>query len=219
MNETLENSRTRAKLIAEMTEELKPVSPVRPLHGAALVGFATLIAGFVSIAYFGFWTGIVSGEASGYFWITNGLLAILGATSTTSLVASAFPRVGARGNAAAWGAAMIGVLPMAGLLSLLSPKIVNEAGPVIWYWECAAYGLIAALLIAGAAIAFLRRGAPVALGRTGWITGIAAGSLGSLAYGITCPVDSLDHVGIVHIAPVAVAAVLGRIVVPPLIRW
>ena len=213
------NSRSREQLIAALTEDLTPVRRVKPVQGAALIGAATLIAGLASIAYFGFWTGMISGEASGYFWITNGLLAVLGAVATAALVATAFPRVGANSNAAMWGAAMIGVLPVAGLLSLLSTVTSKRAEPVLWYWECAAYGLIAGLLVAIASVIFLRRGAPVSMERAGWLTGIAAGALGSLAYGITCPLDTEIHLGIVHIAPVAIAALAGRLVVPRLIRW
>jgi hypothetical protein len=209
----------RADLIAALTEDMEPVRQIKPVHGAALVGAATLVASLLSIAYFGFWTGMVSGEASGYFWIANGSLAVLGAASTAGLVASALPRVGASGNSTIWGAAMIGVLPVAGLLSFLSTIITRRPETVMWYWECAAYGTIAGLLVMAAAVMFLRRGAPVSIERAGWATGIAAGSLGSLAYGITCPLDTVTHVGIVHIAPVAIAAIAGRLIVPPLIRW
>lgn len=210
---------SRADLIASLTQDITPIRQVKPQHGAIIVGAATLIAGLISIAAFGLWPGLITGRASGYFWITNGLLAVLGAASTAALVASALPRVGARANAPIWGAAMVGVLPFAGLLSVLPAITGSGAVSVTMYWECAAYGMAAGSLIAIAAIAFLRRGAPVSLERAGWMTGIAAGSLGSLAYGITCPLDSLSHVGIIHIVPVAIAAVIGRIAVPPLIRW
>ena len=210
---------SRADLIASLTEDLTPVRQVKPGQGAALIGAATLLAGVISVAIFGFWTGIVSGVASGYFWITNGLLTVLGAASTAAIVASALPRVGAHTNSAIWAAAMIGVLPVAGMLTVLSTVTGRRADPIFWHWGCAVYGTVAGLLVAAAAVAFLRRGAPVSLERAGWLTGIAAGALGSLAYGITCPLDSLNHVGIVHVLPVAVGAVLGRIIVPPLIRW
>lgn len=215
----------REALIASLTDELTPVQRVQARQGVVLIGAATAIASAISIAIFGFWTGMISGDASGYFWITNGLLLLLGATSTTALVASALPRVGARGNAPLWGAAMLGVVPLAAILSLISIESAHThepgtlAEPIIWAWDCAAFGSIAGLLVTGAAIMFLRRGAPVSLERAGWITGIAAGSLGSLAYGITCPLDTVTHVGIVHIAPVVISAVLGRLVVPSLIRW
>lgn len=53
----------------------------------------------------------------------------------------------------------------------------------------------------------------------GFYTGVAAGALGSLAYGLSCPFDAIGHLGIWHVAPVAVSAALGRLGVPVLIRW
>ena len=53
----------------------------------------------------------------------------------------------------------------------------------------------------------------------GWLTGLAAGSLGALAYNLTCPLDTVAHVGIWHTVPVLAWAVIGRLAVPSLIRW
>ena len=116
---------------------------------------------------------------------------------------------------------MLAVVPFTALLVIATgaPDQVRSAQAEVAVWQCAAYALLAGSLVAGAAIAVLRRGAPVSLERSGWLTGLAAGALGSIAYGITCPLDGLAHVGIVHVAPVAIAAVIGRLVVPPLIRW
>lgn len=214
---------SREQLIAALAEDMGPVRRIKPAHGAALVAVGTALAAIASIVIFGFWSGMVTGEASGFFWIVNGLLLTLGLASTAALAASALPRVGARGNAPGWAAAMLGVVPVAAILTLFSPGAVHEHSPLVnpalWYWECAAYSLAAGLLVAGAAILFLRRGAPVSLERAGWLTGLAAGSLGALAYGITCPLDSIEHVGLVHVVPVALAALAGRLAVPPLIRW
>jgi hypothetical protein len=166
---------------------------------------------------------MLTGEASGFFWITNGLLLVLGLASTGALVAGALPRVGARGNAPEWSALMLAVVPLAAVLVLASGGAGHEhtslASPTLWYWPCAAASVSAAMLVGVAAVLFLRRGAPVSLERSGWLTGLSAGALGTLAYGITCPLDSLGHVGIVHVLPVAISAVIGRLVVPPLIRW
>lgn len=215
----------RDALIRELTEGITPVRRVTRGQGFALVAFATLAAALAAVAIHDFWMGVVNGEASAMFWITNLLLLLLGAASTSALVASAMPRVGARSSAPLWAAAMLGVVPLAALITLIPAHGPHgaEAGtladPVLWYWECAAYGLTAGLLVAFAAVMFLRRGAPVSLERAGWLTGLAAGALGSVAYGITCPLDTITHVGIVHVAPAAIGALLGRLVVPPLIRW
>lgn len=229
---TMENPQSRSQsrpqsreaLIAALTQDLAPVQRVKPRDGAALIAFATIVAGVASIAVFDFWTGMLTGAASVFFWIVNGLLALVGASATAALVSSALPRVGSRGNAPYWSAAMLAVLPVAAIITLLSVEAGHDHGvslsdPGFWYWECTAYGLVAGALVAVAAVLFLRRGAPVSLERAGWLTGLASGSLGSIAYGITCPLDTVTHVGIWHAAPVAVAALVCRAVVPRLIRW
>ena len=63
----------REDLIAALTDDLTPVKRVKPIEGALLIGFATFVAAIVCIAIFEFWTGLVSGEASTFFWITNGI--------------------------------------------------------------------------------------------------------------------------------------------------
>lgn len=216
---------SREALIAALTDDLVPVRRVNAWEGALLIALATCVAAIGAIVIFEFWNGIVSGEASAIFWIVNGLLLLLGAASTSALASSALPRVGTRTSAPLWGAAMLSVVPAAALITLFSaggPRDAasgTAAAPVMWHWECTAYGVTAGLLVAIASVMFLRRGAPVAIERAGWLTGLAMGALGSVAYGITCPLDTIAHVGVVHVAPVAIGAVLGRLIVPPLIRW
>ena len=211
----------REDLIAAMTEDLTPVKRVKPVEGILLIAFATLVAGIVSIAVYEWWDGLLTGEASGYFLITHGFLLMVGAASTAALVTSNMPRVGARANAPLWGASMLGILPAGAILSLLSGH-GNHAreglnDPVAFM--CTTASLSAAALILVAAVMWLRRGAPVSIERSAWLAGLSAGSLGTLAYGITCPVDTLSHVGLWHVIPVGITVVIGRLVVPPLIRW
>ena len=96
-------------------------------------------------------------------------------------------------------------------------NVMND--PASWYWECGLYGSMAGTLVALASVLYLRRGAPVSIERSGWLTGLAAGSLGALAYNIACPLDTVAHVGFWHTAPVLIWALIGRFAVPPLIRW
>lgn len=219
---------SRDALIAALTDDLTPVQRVNPAHGAWLIAFASLVAAACCIAIFDLWIGQFQGEASAFFWITNGLLLLLGAASTTGLAASALPRVGARGNAPYWSAAMLAMAPVTALITIVSLEANHDhasgvssalADPVNLYWECGLYGTIAGLVVALAAVLFLRRGAPVSLERSGWLTGLAAGSFGALAYNITCPLDSVAHVGVWHTVPVLAWAVIGRLAVPRLIRW
>ena len=216
---TMNTPSSREDLIASLSENMAPVTPVRAEQGGLLIGLATAIAAIASIAGFGFWFGMIEGEASGFFWIVNGLLLLVGTASAIGVVASALPRVGARGDAPLWGAAMLGVVPLAAIIMLLTAEPAGEHAHSLFYWPCAVSSLAAALVVGAAAVLFLRRGAPVSIERAGWLTGLAAGALGSVAYGITCPLDDLAHVGLVHIVPVGIAALVGRLVVPPLIRW
>jgi hypothetical protein len=212
---------TRAALIAALADNTVPVRRVHPAEGAALIALATLTAALAMIALFDFWRGITSGQASPFFWITNSLLLLLGAASTMALVAGALPRVGARPNAPAWTLAMLGVLPLAALIQIAkAPDIHTHSGLADPHaWHCVSAALAAALVVGAAGVLFLRRGAPVAITRQAWLTGLAAGSLGSLAFGMTCPLDGIAHLGIWHTAPVPLAALAARLIVPPLIRW
>lgn len=224
----MEKQANRGDLIAALSEDLTPVARVKPRDGGLLIGFATFVAGLACIAIFEFWDGMFTGEASAFYWITNLLLLVLGAASTSALVSGALPKVGARGSAPYWSAAMLAVVPVAAIITIAAFEANHDHAahaasvfddPATWYWECAAYGSAAGLLIAFAAVMFLRRGAPVSLSRAGWLTGLSSGALGALAYNITCPLDTIAHVGIWHTAPVLIWALAARIVVPPLIRW
>ncbi len=216
-----DSAMSRDDLIASLTEDLTPIRRVRPVEGMVLIAFATIIASVASIAAHEWWDGLLTGDASGYFIITHGLLLVLGAASTAALVSGALPRVGARANAPLWSAIMLGILPLGAIINLLSGngdharEGLNDPAA----YMCTTASLAAGALVLVAAVLWLRRGAPVSLERSGWLAGLAAGSLGTLAYGITCPLDTFSHVGLWHVAPVAIGAVVGRLVVPPLIRW
>ena len=225
---TMEKQQSREALIAAMAADMAPVQRVKPSQGAALIAFAAVVASVCCIAIFEFWTGQITGDASPFFWITNGLLLLLGASSVSGLVSSALPRVGSRGNAPFWSAGMLALAPISAFITVLSWGLNNEHAhhaanvmndPATWYWECGVYGSMAGASVALAAVLFLRRGAPVSLERAGWLTGLAAGSLGALAYNITCPLDTLAHVAFWHTVPVLFWAVAGRLAVPHLIRW
>lgn len=212
---------SREDLIGALTEDLAPVRKLRPVDGIALIAFAAIIASIASIAYHEWWDGLLTGEASGYFLITHGLLLVLGIASTIGVVTSAMPRVGAKADAPLWGAIMLGILPIGAVLSLASGhgnhahEGLNDPVALL----CTMSSLAAGSLVLLAALMWLRRGAPVSIERSAWLAGLAAGSLGTLAYGITCPLDTFSHVGLWHVAPVAIGAVAGRFIVPPLIRW
>ncbi len=212
---------SRENMIAGLAQELEPVRPITTRSGLALLGFATLVAFGVSVFVYDFWFGMLEGQASAFFWVTNGLVLLLGIASASALVAGGSPRIGQRENSPGWSAAMVAILPIAAIIALFTGEAnhLHEGlnDPVALM--CSRASIAAAVLVGFASVMWLRRSAPVAIERSAWLVGIASGALGTFAYGITCPLDTVSHLGLWHVAPIGISAVIGRLVVPPMIRW
>ena len=210
----------RDNLIAGLTEDLAPVRQFNARDGAILVGLAVLATVIGVELVEGLWRGILTGEAAPFFWVTNGLLLVLGLASSGAVIAMGSPSVGSRHDAPKWASAMLAVLPITAALSVM-PHANGGLGLLadpFWY-HCSSSSLVASLATGVALILWLRRGAPVSLATAGWFTGVGAGALGSLAYGLSCGIDTVTHLGIWHVFPVVISAIVGRIVVPILVKW
>lgn len=216
---TMNTPSTRENLIANLTEGLEPVRQFRTRDGALWVAAAVAASGLGVFLIHGFWQGMFEGEAAPFFWVTNGLLLLLGLAAASAVIAMASPNVGNRHDAPRWAAAMVGVLPLAALISAFSGGDVSHSTEHVLGLHCVKSSLIAATLTGGALILWLRRGAPVSLNLAGWFTGLAAGGLGTAVFGLSCPLDTVMHLGVSHILPVAISAVIGRAIVPALVRW
>ncbi|MEO0872136.1 MAG: NrsF family protein, partial [Pseudomonadota bacterium] len=116
----MDKQASREDLIAALAQDMTPVERVKPAHGAALIAFAAVVASACCIFIFEFWAGQLTGDAPPFFWITNGLLLLLGASSVSGLVASALPRVGSRGNAPFWSAGMLALAPITAFITVVS---------------------------------------------------------------------------------------------------
>ncbi len=206
-------------LIEQLVNDLEPVRPLRLRHGMALVGAATALAVAVVALWQGLWTGPARGQAAAIFFIANGLIALVGVAAAQTAVRMATPRVGARHDGARWLLAALAILPVTSLLLAALEGVVARHDHAAGGLHCFLAGTASGVAVAAALIIWLRRGAPVAPNAAGFYTGVAAGALGSFAYGLSCPFDSIGHLGIWHVAPVAVSAVIGRLMVPKLIRW
>lgn len=215
----MNTAQSQSSLIASLTEELEPVRQFSARDGALWVALA--VAATAAGVYFnrGFWTGIFEGQASPFFWITNGLLILLGLAAATAVVSMASPKVGNRYDAPRWASAMITVLPIAAIISALAGS--HDADHMVSGLAeyCFTNSVATSIIVAGALTLWLRRGAPVSLNLAGWFTGMAAGAMGTAIYGLSCPIDSVMHLGVAHVMPVAATAIVGRIVVPFLVRW
>lgn len=207
-------------LIDSLVDDLAPVRSLRQSDGGALVGVAAVLTAIIVVALNGFNDDILEGRISAPFLLANGLLLVLGLAASASTIAMASPRVGARHEGPRWAMLAAGVFPASAIAMLALhfsdwPKVLDLAGG----WSCFAEATITSLLIAGTLIFWLRRGAPVSLPTAGLHLGVAATALGTFAFGLTCPQDTISHLGIWHAAPVVLGGIVGRTLGPRLLRW
>ncbi|MBX7533663.1 DUF1109 domain-containing protein [Qipengyuania sp. 1XM1-15A] len=212
-------NRVPNSLIDTLASELEPVQPIRLWHGMALVALSAVATVILVELLDGLWHGIVQGRASGIFFIANGMFAVVGAAAALAVVRMASPSVGNRQDGARWSAGMLALLPISAGLMLGVGGLYSAISSDIYGLDCFLAGTGFGLVTPAALVLWLRRGAPVSLSAAGTLTGLAAGAIGSFAYGLACPIDTIEHLAIWHTAPVALLAVVGRYAVPPLVRW
>lgn len=206
-------------LIEQMTADLQPVKSVKFRDGLMLVILAVVVTVLAVELFDGIWRGAFTGSASPFFIVTNGLLLILGSAAAHCVLNMASPRVGNSHETPKWVLAMASVLPLAAFATLLG----HDHGPALfddpYGLTCFGAGMLASVVTAGVLTMWLRRGAPVSPNLAGLYVGVASTALGSVAYGLACPIDSVVHLGVWHAAPVVAGAIIGRFALPPLLRW
>ena len=212
-------NRVNSNLISELAQDLQPVRSFRTSDGMLLAA-AAMAASVVFVALFhGLWNGALQGSASPFFYMANGLLVMFGIACAANVVRMASPSVGNRYSGAYWQLAMLAVFPAVALASALAGGNMSEVLADPFGVKCMLAGTAVGLFTAAGLAAWLKRGAPVDPQRAGLLTGLAAGALGSAAYGLSCPIDTLDHVAVWHMLPVVVGGSIGRAILPRLLRW
>lgn len=206
-------------LIKQLADDLAPVRPMRGHQGLAWVMVATALTIAMVALWQGLWNGPLSGEAAPIFFVANGLIALVGFASARAVVRMATPRVGARQEGARWVLAALAVLPATALLLVAIEGFAGHPLHADEGLHCFLSGMMCTIAVAAVLIAWLRRGAPVAPNIAGFYTGVCAGAFGSFAFGLSCGFDTIGHLGIWHVAPIAVSALIGRYCFPAVIRW
>jgi hypothetical protein len=212
-------NRSPNPLIEQMAAELTPVRSISRRDGLLLLCAATLLTIAAVESFAGLWRGAWTGQASAMFVVTNGLLLILGCASASSVLRMASPRVGNRHDGPKWAMAMTAVLPLAALAALAGHdhSLAQISDP--YGLKCAGAVILTSVLFVATLVFWLRRGAPVSPSTAGLHVGVAASALGSGIYGLACPLDGVVHLGIWHVLPVGLGAVVGRLLLPAFLRW
>jgi hypothetical protein len=205
--------------IAALVEDLEPVSAFRISRGIGMVG-ALMLA---SLAFIGLTKGVradvLAGHPNPMFLLRGGLLLLLGLGCGWAVLQMASPAVGKQGHSWKMALAAAGLLPLAALVVAFTGQGAMAMANARYGLDCMMFSTLGALATAIPMVWWLRKGAPTSPERAGWLTGIASGGLGAFAYGLHCPFNDVVYIGLWYSLAVGVCAVVGRFVVPHLIRW
>ncbi len=208
------------KMIDRLVDDLTPVKPLRIRDGLALTLMTAALFAALVVVFAGIRGDILMGIPDPMFFLRGGALLLLGLTSSYAVIAMSQPAVGNSFKGWVWALFAALLFPATAAVMAMIAAPDNMAIFVSRYGvECLAISMLVGTGIAAAQVFWLRRGAPVAPDRTGWLVGMSSGALGAAAYSLHCPFNSIFYIGLWYSLAVAICAILGRLIVPRLIRW
>lgn len=205
--------------IQQLVDDLEPVRTLRPKQSIA----ASLVIMAAFLALVVLWLGprddIMAGQPDTMFLLRGGMLLLLGLANAAAVIKMASPSVGRHGNGWQIALAAAALFPLTALIVALSVSPADAMASTQTGMQCLRMSVMGGLATAIPMVLHLRRGAPTSPERAGWLTGLASGGLGAFAYGFHCPFNSIIYIGLWYTLAVGICAVMGRLVVPRLIRW
>jgi hypothetical protein len=205
--------------IQQLVDDLEPVRSLRPKQSMA----ASLIITGAILLLITLWLGpredMMAGKPDSMFLLRGGILLLLGLANGYAAIAMASPSVGRQGSGWQIALAAAALFPLAALIVAMSAGPADAMAATQTGLQCLRMSVMGGLATAVPMVLHLRRGAPTSPERAGWLIGIASGGLGAFAYGFHCPFNSIIYIGLWYTLAVGISAVIGRLVVPRLIRW
>lgn len=212
--------RTSDALIAELVDRLEPVRPLRFGEGMLLALSAAGVTAVAVLGLYGLRADMSAGLVDPMHLVATGLFLGLALAATVTVVVMGRPQVGSDHSGWRWAAAMAGLLPAAGVIVALARGTSAFSGASMAMGEeCFEIGVASSLLVFATLVLWLRRGAPTAPDRAGLVAGIAAGAFGAFTFSLHCPANDIVHIGIWHSGAVLAMGLVGRALVPHLIKW
>lgn len=207
-------------LITQLVGGLEPVKPLRFSRGIGYIPLTAAISTALILSLFGLRPDLQAWQVAPIPLIATGLFLGLGTASGATVVVMSRPGVGISHNGWAWAAAMAALLPFAGMIVAMSnSNSLLSQDSIAHGLDCFVIGTGGSVLVFGTLVWWLRRGAPTSPDHAGLVAGITAGSFGIFAFGLHCPENDIVHIGVWHSAVVLMVGALGRLIVPPLVRW
>ncbi|MDG5488462.1 DUF1109 domain-containing protein [Sphingomonas sp. BGYR3] len=206
--------------IETLVDGLTPVRRMRPGQGMMLgLMLAAAVAVIIALTS-GIRADIAAMRPLPIVVLRSGTLLLLGLATLKAVTAMARPAIGGAQRGWMWMLAAALLFPLASIIGMIDEgRVPMEAVMNGAARDCLRLSLSGALAIGTAMILWLRQGAVVNPARAGWLTGLAAGAFGTLAYSLHCGENSVHYIAIWYGAAVTASAVAGRIAVPRLIRW
>ena len=204
-----------------LAEELEPVKPLNANGAIGSMVVLTVIGAVFVVSTLGFRDQFLGSTATDpMFLIRSGLLVVLAAASLSAATSMARPAVGTNRSGWRWAAMAALIVPIAAAVAALVSRtpVAERLHPVNGV-ECLTYSISIGLVLGAVLTWWLRRGAPTSPERAGTVTGLAAGSLGALAYSMHCPHNDLVYIGLWYTIAIGVTTLAGRLFVPRLVRW
>jgi hypothetical protein len=205
-------------LIETLSSNLAPAKRIHRPVGMAYVLICLVLTIAVTTSLFGVYRESLILEAPVIYYVSQAAFLALGLSAAYSTISMATPQVGRRSGPVAALLMAVASLPLSALLSYLLQK---DPDPFSHHhhMSCVVTGLAFGGLVGAALLFWLRRGAPVSLHRAGLHLGVAVGALGTFVSALSCPITSLEHIGLAHAVPVFLGGLLGYLLVPKLITW
>lgn len=207
-------------LIDQLVADNRPVRAMRTMHGRMIFLLSAAMAVALALIFTGARHDLMTFDVPAATLLHWGIWLILALACGFTSVGSAMPEVGSDRHSWRWASAMAMLLPVLGAIALVrNPALLDDP---LWrkdLVQCFVRGIAAGSLTLAALVLWLRRGAPVFPERAGLLAGVSAGAVGTFAYSLHCTLDEPAHNGLVHALPVIASALIGRLVVPPLLRW
>jgi hypothetical protein len=205
--------------ITTLVDELEPVRPLRMRRAVAIVLAVAAIAAAATVATKGARADVLALAPNPMFLLRGGLLLLLGTGCGWAALAMASPSVGKHGQSWKMALAAAALLPLAAVVIAATGRADVAIANAAFGLQCMLYSAMAGLATAIPMVLWLRHGAPTSPERAGWLTGIAAGGLGAFAYSLHCPFNDIVYIGLWYSLSVGLCAIIGRLLVPKLIRW
>jgi hypothetical protein len=203
-----------------LVADLRPVRRIRATGAWLIAAIGTLFAILAVSARFVLRADLAAGHPAGLVLLRGGILLLLGCAALAAIAAAARPGVGQTSHGWRWALGAALVFPLATLvLTLVEQRLpLAELGSPSGPW-CLTIGGAGALAIGTLLTLWLQRGAPVAPNRAGWLVGLGAGALGTFAYSLHCPSETIAYVGIWYSAAVGLSALAGRLIAARFLHW